>query len=962
MKKLPLIVLALLALAGAAVAGTISDGLKAQMTGMDGNDEIKVLVVLQDQADIASLDWSLHTTRAPMAQRHREVIDTLREVADRSQGPLLAELSARARGGAVRGFTPHWLVNAIVVVTTVDGVRDLAARNDVETIEANLEVELIEPVEEDRPDGDGLARAIGTTPGVIAVRAPEVWNILGVDGTGALVGNMDTGVDGDHPALSARWRGNWHPASECWHDAIGYGDPTPEDHHYHGTHVMGTITGLAPGDTIGVAPGALWIADNTIDQGAGSAFDNDVLAGLEWFSDPDLNSLTLDDVPDVVQHSWGVHEGFSGYFDCDSRWWTAIDNCEAAGVVNTWSAGNEGPGSGSLRSPGDRALTATNCFSVGSTVTSPPYTISSFSSRGPSGCGGAFATKPEVCAPGSNIYSAQPGGGYQYLSGTSMAGPHVAGVVALMRAANPNLDVITVKQILMDTAVDLGSAGNDNTYGEGFIDAYEAVLAAMTGYGTIEGYVTDAETLAPIDGALVDIVGDARSTTTDATGFFSIMLPESAWTVEYSAYLYDSESINRVVVADAVTDGNMALNQSPLADIQVNPSTLTETLAPGAQSAQIVTVTNAGDAQLDFSTAVQLSTGDAYGYSWTDSDAAGGPAYNWVEISGVGQSHSLNDDALTGSLALGFPFTFYGNSFTDVRVCSNGFLTFTSNVFPPTNLSIPNAANPNNVVAVFWDDLNPYLGGNIYTYADAANSRFIVQWDAVPLLSGGAIQTFQVILNADGTIINQYESVSNAGFCTVGIENGTGDTGLEVTHNWPYLHDGLAVLISQPDPWVLASPLSASVSPSNSSDVIVSYDAADLSVGTYNATLRLFSNDPFDPVIVVPITLDVTGATGVNVVGLPSELSLGRPYPNPFGASSSIAYDVPTGGAQVDVSIFDVTGRRVKTLVSEARPAGRHIAVWRGVDSSGQRVASGTYFYRMRAGDFEATRRIVRVR
>ena len=141
---------------------------------------------------------------------------------------------------------------------------------------------------------------------------------------------------------------------------------------------------------------------------------NDVLTMARW---PELLQAmqpmvgviygpgTLDDVPDVVQNSWGVNENFSGYVDCDSRWWTAIDNCEAAGVVLTWSAGNEGPGGTSLRSPADRADSPYNSFSVGSTIATAPFTISDFSSRGPSGCGGAFAMKPEVCAPGSSIES-----------------------------------------------------------------------------------------------------------------------------------------------------------------------------------------------------------------------------------------------------------------------------------------------------------------------------------------------------------------------------------------------------------------------------------------------------------------------------------------------------------------------------------------------------------------------------
>ena len=102
-------------------------------------------------------------------------------------------------------------------------------------------------------------------------------------------------------------------------------------------------------------------------------------------------------------------------------------------------------------------------YVFGSTQHYAPYEISSFSSRGPSGCGGEFAMKPEISAPGSDIYSVSAGGGYTNMSGTSMAGPHIAGVVALMRASNPNVDVITVKEILMATAIDLGTPGEDNT-------------------------------------------------------------------------------------------------------------------------------------------------------------------------------------------------------------------------------------------------------------------------------------------------------------------------------------------------------------------------------------------------------------------------------------------------------------------------------------------------------------------
>ena len=159
-----------------------------------------------------------------------------------------------------------------------------------------------------------------------------------------------------------------------------------------------------------------------------------------------------------MQNSWGISEEFGyDYEDCDDRWWAVIDHCEAAGVITIWSAGNEGPGAATLRSPADRVTTPTNTYSVGAvdaTNYEYPYPIAVWSSRGPFGCN-SFIKKPEVAAPGVAVYSCIPDGGYsEDYSGTSMAGPHVAGVVALMWSANPELvgDVERTEQILIESA------------------------------------------------------------------------------------------------------------------------------------------------------------------------------------------------------------------------------------------------------------------------------------------------------------------------------------------------------------------------------------------------------------------------------------------------------------------------------------------------------------------------------
>jgi len=1216
MKMLKFITLSLLVMltAGIAQAGYITPGLEGQLSNLQGDDVVKVLVVMGQQADITSLDWELHDSKASLSVRHTTVLETLQGQAKSSQGDLLAELDSSKANGAILGYTSHWIVNSVVVTGTVDTIRELAARSDVERVEADLVVELIEPVKSDKIVEPG-SRGIGITPGVVAVGARRVWNDLGIDGTGVVVGILDTGVAGNHIALSSRWRGNTEPVEECWLDAAELGHSTPMDSQGHGSHVMGTITGLAADDTIGVAPGALWIASNIINSGTGVDFDNGVIASLEFMADPDNNPSTLDDMPVVVQNSWGVHEGFSGYYDCDSRWWDAIDNCEAAGVCLTWSAGNEGPGSESLRSPADRAASPTNCFSVGSTITSAPYTISSFSSRGPSGCGGTYAMKPEIVAPGSDIYSVNATGGYTTMSGTSMAGPHLAGVVALMRASNPDVDVITVKEILMSTAIDLGSPGEDNDYGHGFVDAYEAVLAVMGGVGTVEGYITDSSTGLAIEGAMVKKIGASNTAFTDATGFYSMTMPAGAADFDVTYFGYNDGFLSVTIPEDGTVSGDLTLvafptstlsghvygpdglvvpgatvtaTGTPLAPavadangfysmdlpsgagnfysmscrasglghqsqdiellgnltldfnlpiqtaedfesggfnsypwdqgsnpwvissndpqegsycgrsgsigdsqdsqlsitmevadtdlltfwykvssesgydylrfyidgtkvgewageiswtqfstsigagvhtllwsyekdgsvsngddagyidfvdfpqqgtpgqpaIELDAASFTASLSADATIDQYLNIANNGDAELSYSInlvegekgatvpstvpSIQLEKGqkderqavnpitgsggpDAYGYSWTDSDEAGGPVYNWTDISGSGTAIPSADDGNSGPYSLGFNVDYYGNTFDSIRVCTNGFVSFTSTASNYSHSGIPNSDEPNNMLAPFWDDLNPTQGGAIYY--QSIGSQFIVQYQEVPHYSAGNPETFQVIVNADGSIIYQYHTVSDGSGCSIGIENASGTDGLQIAFNSSYLHNGLAVRIATADPltWVTADPLGGDVSEAGNQVVTVHFDSAGLSNGTFEAVMTVMSNDPVSSSIDLPVTLvvgDDLSAVGDN---FPNVLHLSGAVPNPFNPQTDIKFSLPHN-ASVQLKLYDVSGRLVRSLVNETMLAGEHSVRWAGRDDAGKSVASGTYFMRLVADGETSVKSMVLVR
>jgi subtilisin family serine protease len=457
----------------------IDENLLNLMRDADEGEVFSALVYLHAQVDLEAMNRDFDARRATMAERNREVLLAMHGVVADTQGPLVADLEARKAAGQVIAYEAFHIVNAARVEGTKQAILDLAARQDVAAVYLNYEIELIEPVP---ADGGGVITG-GPEPGVIAVRAPEVW-ALGIDGTGVLVANMDTGVAGTHPALASRWAGvadsryQGHP-EWAWFDPVTNTN-FPFDQNGHGTHTMGSVCGGAPGDQVGVAPGAYWISAGVIDRVSIPRTVADAILSFQWFANPDGDVNTNWDVPAVCSNSWGVTTGH-GYPPCDQTFWQYIDGSEAAGTVQLFSAGNEG--TGGLRRPADRATTAYNCLAVASVNANVQgWPISGFSSRGPTNCtpNGQQAIKPDISAPGENVRSSLPGGGYGSLSGTSMASPHVNGVVALIRQANPNLPVDEVKQIIYDTAFDLGPTGEDNAYGWGMIDAYEAVQVAIS--------------------------------------------------------------------------------------------------------------------------------------------------------------------------------------------------------------------------------------------------------------------------------------------------------------------------------------------------------------------------------------------------------------------------------------------------------------------------------------------------
>lgn len=963
MRKVFAITLALATLlVAAAQAGDLSPALQVQLAQTNPSQTISVIVHLTDQAPVTAISNDLTSRKATRQQRHEEIVRALKDAAA-GQDALISDLSTARAAGDVVGFTRYWIANLVVVEATADEIRRIADRTDVAYVEPNFVPELIEPTAE-RPAEVGRdemdTRGIGITPGLGAIRAPEVWSALGIDGSGALIGSLDTGVDGDHPALADRWRGLFAPYGECWLDVIG-SDPTfPSDGNSHGTHTVGTMCGLAPDDTIGVAPAAQWIACNAIDQGANPGFDNDIIEAFQWFADPDGNPFTVEDVPDVVQNSWGVHEGFTGYNDCDDRWWAVIDNCEAAGVVVTWSAGNEGPGAGTLRSPADRATDLYNCFSVGSTQHTYPYTISSFSSRGPSTCPDildpAFATKPEVSAPGSDIYSSVPGGGYGYKSGTSMAGPHVAGVVALMRSANADLEVDLIKQIIMDTAVDLGTTGEDNTYGWGIIDAYAAVEVAMSGFGQLEGTVTNASYGdLPLAGARVEFEGSTRFFQTADDGTYSGNVAPDTYNITCTLAGFSTGTATVVIYEDDVTVQDFALTDilgPEITDVS-EPVMTTDIVGPYAISARVVDASTVAAAVLEW----QVGSG---AWSYDPMTTGGGDIYT-ADIPGQPYNSDINYRVVaedgTGLSSESMVLS--------LVVAESMYLTDAED---PGDANWRLGAVGDEATTGLWLRADPvgtdYNGLNVQPEDDHTLAPGVACYVTGNGAVGGAAGDQDVddgcttlltptfdLTDVDRAFVSYWRWYGEGGFSTdddfvVEASNDGGTTWVElerVTNNansWQRVSVELGALDG--GNFVLTDQVS------------IRYLACDTGAGG----LVEAAIDDFE----------VATFTDGNITAVDDETpdyaigtALHQNNPNPFNPATTISFALQSATA-VDLAVYTVDGRRVATLVHSDLGAGEHSVNWAGRDDSGRRVASGAYFYRLVADGQTLVKRMVMVK
>lgn len=482
---------------------------------LKGGEDTDLSALMQEAPDLV-------TARGLLAQKRKQLLAE----AAAPLAPVLAEATERGNLLARRDL---WLVHALALTARSPLVHELVASPIVAEIRLDR-YRKYTPADLRWQDlADAEETEVAELPwGITQIRAPEVWQTLEVTGTGAVVGIMDTGVDWNHPALYNAYRGylgkDFFVHEGSWFDAVN-GGVYPYDDHGHGTHVAGT----AVGSTVGIAPGAKWIGAKVL-SGDGYGYDSWILSALQWFLAPGGEPALA---PDVVNASWSSADGSSTTF------LTAIEALEEAGIFATFAAGNSGPSPQTMNSPASNP----GVFAVGASDADDD--VAYFSSRGPSPWG---EIKPALVAPGVNVISSIPGGVYASRNGTSMASPHVAGTVALMRAASPEVSVRAMSQILTETARALTTTIPNNDSGWGRLDAFEA-LFTLTQPAIVSGTVREASG-GPIAGAVIraqpEGVAPSFQATSDADGRYRLALRSGIYEITASAFGYTSDTVSRL--------------------------------------------------------------------------------------------------------------------------------------------------------------------------------------------------------------------------------------------------------------------------------------------------------------------------------------------------------------------------------------------------------------------------------
>lgn len=967
-------------------SGELTQDLIKKLKTAKEDEYVSCLVMLKEQ--VVPQELRLLKLKS-YKDRHSSVIHELKSKKDNTQKALLTYLDEQKGKGPVKDYRSFWIVNGILVSATREEIEKIASRSEVEIISPDYPVSLIAPV----PEGTDSYKT-GTQDYLRDMGVRELWR-MGYTGKGRLVCGFDTGVEWTHPALFYSWKGGLQGGDvSAWFDP--FGSSYPVDANGHGTHTMGIMVGRTEAETLGVAFGARWIAAGVIDRG--KAFDQtiaDILLAFEWAVDPDGDPQTIDDVPDVINNSWGIP--LAAMPPCDQTFWSAIDNVEAAGIAVVFAAGNEGPSLMSLRTPADRATSPTNSFSVGAVDAQVSgYPVASFSSRGPSGCDGV-SIKPEICAPGVEIRSSYLNATYKTLNGTSIASPFISGAIALLREFNPEATVEEIKNALLLSATDLGTAGEDNDYGWGLINVKKALdFMPPPPFPKVwlDNSYLEIDTLSYTDGRKraklylilknygerVDSLNLVLKSSdsliamiNDSLYFDSIESKEGIINLDFPlkfSYEENTPANYQAVFWLEVFDSSREYTDSLELSLVLNPAPV---YALGEHNVGNVVFT--------------LSNSGRYGLGESSITPAGGKGFRFPKTG--------EDNLFEGA----FLVAKSKEQVMDGARDENG-VPSENDFLPEGNLTLssPGVYSDQDGSGIFSDDGAEHpIGLEIvqksFAFANPPDDDYVIleytiknkSADTLENIYPGLFFDWDISLStpkddlagrdtvSDISFVYQYDSTSSV-YLTVFPLNHP-PASFKLVDNQLYLYDGFTeeekylflsndTLIDADTAsslyagdWSMVSSCGPFVIPPQESIIVAVAVIAGENLDNLKENIRSARLKYYDM---------KTEVESEEEHLLPDAFSLGQNYPNPFNPTTKIQFEVGSlksgGPVHTTLVIYNILGQKVKTLVEEKVLPGIYEIVWDGKNDKGNEVTSGIYFYRLETDGFKQTKKMILLR
>ncbi len=443
-----------------------------------------------------------------------ETIPVIVMLKERLAEKLLADLATKAGPFKVKDRWEH-AINGFSVSLTPGQIKAVSQHPVVERVEYDREVTAF------------LGSATSWT-GVEAARSEfgvtgdRDGNPTSYSKTDVVVAIIDTGIDATHVDLDGG-------KVIGWKDVIN-GRTAPYDDNGHGTHVASIVAGTGEGNSTyrGVAPGAALVGIKVLNS-SGSGTTSGIISGIDW----------------MIQNksTYGIRIGnmslgSSGSSDGTDSLSQAVNNAVSNGIIMVVAAGNSGPATYTIGSP----AAAADAITVGALYDpgEKGWVLAEFSSRGPTADG---RIKPDICTPGRNITAAKANStnGYITYSGTSMATPFMAGVIALMLDANYSLSDSQVKNIIYSSSnvKDFGPAGKDIDFGYGINLSYNVIKAAGGYSGTFSDGLTFTYTADSLPGRGYSDYWQFTVTDTTKPIGITFIMPNHTYTLDFDIYLYN---------------------------------------------------------------------------------------------------------------------------------------------------------------------------------------------------------------------------------------------------------------------------------------------------------------------------------------------------------------------------------------------------------------------------------------